>query len=199
MLALQAMAGVYCSLVCSLAHIYQAKSSAQLHDVSHCRAGGAALELDARKLQAEVWQQRQLLADLRGLQGWTPAGRLIGNGDDLSVHRRHPKGAPASPCLCFWSCRWPKRPLFMLLSTCRRFLCISYAQLSILWRAAMAGSSIHSFRFEAAFDCGVDQLFAVAREFDLMSSWNKCVGRLSASGPVNPPRPRLACKGSAQS
>ena len=60
-------------------------------------AGGAAPELDARKLQAEVWQQRQLLADIRGLQGWTAAGRLTGNGDDLSVHRRHIKGAPAIP------------------------------------------------------------------------------------------------------
>ena len=53
---------------------------------------GAAAELDARRLQAEVWQLRQLLADMRTLQGWTAAGRLSGNGNDLSVHRRHPKG-----------------------------------------------------------------------------------------------------------
>jgi len=37
-----------------------------------------------------------------------------------------------------------------------------------------AGSTIHSFRFEAAFDCQVEQLMAIAREFDLMSHWNKC-------------------------
>ena len=55
--------------------------------------GAAALELDAQRLQAEVWQLRQLLADMRTLQGWTAAGRLSGNGNDLSVHRRHPKGA----------------------------------------------------------------------------------------------------------
>lgn len=35
-----------------------------------------------------------------------------------------------------------------------------------------SGSSVHSFRFEAAFDCPADHLTAVAREFDLMSSWN---------------------------
>ena len=32
---------------------------------------------------------------------------------------------------------------------------------------------MHSFRFEAAFDCPADHLMAVAREFDLMSSWNR--------------------------
>ena len=41
-----------------------------------------------------------------------------------------------------------------------------------------AGSTIHSFRFEAAFDCQVAQLMALAREFDLMSHWNKCATRI---------------------
>ena len=36
-----------------------------------------------------------------------------------------------------------------------------------------ADTSIHSFRFEATFDCPADHLSAVAREFDLMSTWNK--------------------------
>ena len=63
-------------------------------DAKCVASGGAAAapELDARRLQAEVWQLRQLLADMRTLQGWTAAGRLSGNGNDLSVHRRHPKG-----------------------------------------------------------------------------------------------------------
>ena len=59
----------------------------------HPATGGPAPELDARQLQAEVWQLRQLLADTRTLEGWTAAGRLSGDSDDLSVHRRHPKGA----------------------------------------------------------------------------------------------------------
>ena len=49
--------------------------------------GSAAPELDARRLQAEVWQLRQLLADVRTLQGWTAACRLADDGNDLSVHR----------------------------------------------------------------------------------------------------------------
>ena len=42
-----------------------------------------------------------------------------------------------------------------------------------LRRPCPAGSTIHSFRFEAAFDCPADQLLAVAREFDLMAAWNR--------------------------
>ena len=36
-----------------------------------------------------------------------------------------------------------------------------------------AGTSVHSFKFEAVFDAPVEHLLALAREFDLTSSWNK--------------------------
>lgn len=38
-----------------------------------------------------------------------------------------------------------------------------------------AGSSVHSFRFEAIYDCGVSHLLSISREFDLMASWNRFV------------------------
>ena len=34
---------------------------------------------------------------------------------------------------------------------------------------------MHSFRFEAVYECGVSHLLSISREFDLMASWNRFV------------------------
>ncbi len=39
----------------------------------------------------------------------------------------------------------------------------------------LTGSTVHSFRFEAVYDCGVSHLLSISREFDLMASWNRFV------------------------
>lgn len=37
----------------------------------------------------------------------------------------------------------------------------------------MTGSGVHSFRFEAVYDCPVSHMLAITREFDLLATWNK--------------------------
>ena len=43
------------------------------------------------------------------------------------------------------------------------------------WAPPPPGSTVHSFRFEAVYTCGVSHLLSISREFDLMASWNRFV------------------------
>lgn len=36
-----------------------------------------------------------------------------------------------------------------------------------------AGSGVHSFRFEATYDCPLSHMLALTREFDLLGTWNR--------------------------
>jgi hypothetical protein len=40
-------------------------------------------------------------------------------------------------------------------------------------QAAVAGSGVHSFRFEATYDCPLSHMLALTREFDLLGTWNR--------------------------
>ena len=52
---------------------------------------------------------------------------------------------------------------------------LSISARTVSWVPVIAGSSVHSFRFEATYDCGVAHLLSISREFDLMASWNRFV------------------------
>ena len=78
----------------AILHCRQARSGMQTQAQPH----GAAIfpedtMLDPEPLRLEVLALRQALADLSTLDGWTAAGELSDGADDLSVHRRHEKGA----------------------------------------------------------------------------------------------------------
>ena len=36
-----------------------------------------------------------------------------------------------------------------------------------------AGSGVHSFRFEATYECPLSHMLALTREFDLLGTWNR--------------------------
>ena len=67
--------------------------------------------IDPKLLYAEVLDLRQALASLSTLEGWTAAGKLASGRDDLSVHRRHHKGALETECTAVQSiCPLNPRP-----------------------------------------------------------------------------------------
>ena len=73
--------------------------------------------------------------------------------------------------------RWHASAVFSSAAVCDTHL--RMAALCFCWRAPLiflpvgAGSGVHSFRFEATYDCPLSHMLALTREFDLLGTWNR--------------------------